>query len=403
MMYSLPADYQESQFLSIDWGAWSDVGMASKGNMPHLMSLAGIEMISPDQAAPLVRMELEAGTTGEVMLSGSLGQMESSLENKPGVDIEKSDKALREGNPIHSMLSHLKGYGSDGVIRLEADLDPREQPFLKDHALNGVPVLPGVMGIEGFAVAAKHIASVLALSKGKFEVVTMEDIHFHAPFKFYRNQPRHITWKAYCSREAEGLVVYVNLESELEFKVRKPEKVLHFSGKVRITEEKVATSQSVTPPAWLKKKSLCSDDIYKLYFHGPSFQVLDCAQKSGDVVLGKLRANLLPITTGKQQTISTPLLVELCFQTAGLWEAGSTGVMALPHSIESLTLFRAEGQTGDIYAEVRPNQDGDELSFDARVVDSEGNVYLELKNYRTAALPYAAEKQLVEPLQVLLN
>jgi hypothetical protein len=170
----------------------------------------------------------------------------------------------------------------------------------------------------------------------------MEDIHFHAPFKFYRNQPRHITWKAYCSREAEGLVVYVNLESELEFKVRKPEKVLHFSGKVRITEEKVATSQSVTPPAWLKKKSLCSDDIYKLYFHGPSFQVLDCAQKSGDVVLGKLRANLLPITTGKQQTISTPLLVELCFQTAGLWEAGSTGVMALPHSIESLTLFRAE-------------------------------------------------------------
>jgi hypothetical protein len=95
--------------------------------------------------------------------------------------------------------------------------------------------------------------------------------------------------------------------------------------------------------------------------------------------------------------------VELCFQTAGLWEAGSTGVMALPHSIESLTLFRAEGQTGDIYAEVRPNQDGEELSFDARVVDSEGNVYLELKNYRTAALPYAAEKQLVEPLQVLLN
>jgi len=332
-----------------------------------------------------------------------LGQMESTLENKPGVDIDASDKALREGNPIHSMLSHLKAFGHDGVIRLEADLDPREQPFLKDHSLNGVPVLPGVMGIEGFAVAAKHIASVLALSKGKFEVVTMEDIHFHAPFKFYRNQPRHITWKAYCSRETEGLVVYVNLESELDFKVRKPEKVLHFSGKVRITEEKVAKSQAVTPPAWLKKKSLCSEDIYKLYFHGPSFQVLDCAQKSGDVVLGKLRANLLPITTGKQQTISTPLLVELCFQTAGLWEAGSTGVMALPHSIESLTLFRAEGQTGDIYAEVRPNQDGDELSFDARVVDSEGNVYLELKNYRTAALPYAAEKQLVEPLQVLLN
>ncbi len=402
-MLHLSARFPQTNWISIDWGAWSEVGMASRGNIPTLMSMAGIEMMPPSQAAPLVRRELESGFSGEVLLAGSLGLMESARLAQSGVDIAKADLALREGTPIHTMLSHLTAYNNDGMIHLEADLDPKDHPFLKDHALNGVPVLPGVMGIEGFAVAAKHVASVLAVSRGKFNVTSLEDIHFHAPFKFYRNQPRHITWKASCEREASGLVVYVNLESELEFRSRQPEKVLHFSGRVLITEEKAIQRAAGTPPEWLEKEGISSDDIYKLYFHGPSFQVLDSAQRSGDVVLGKLRANLLPIGNGSQSTISTPILVELCFQTAGLWEAGSTGIMALPHSIESLTLFRQEGQLGEIYAEVRPIEEGDHLSFDARVVDLDGNVYLELKNYRTAALPYSAEKSLVEPLQVLLN
>ncbi len=402
-MLHLKSEYPQTKWISIDWGAWSEVGMASRGNIPTLMSMAGIEMIPPAQAAPMVRRELESGFSGEVLLAGSLGYMESAWMERSGVDIERSDAALREGTPIHTMLSHLTSYDNNGEIHLEADLDPKDHPFLKDHALNGVPVLPGVMGIEGFAVAAKHIASVLAVSRGKFNVTSLEDIHFHAPFKFYRNQPRHIAWKASCERESSGLVVYVKLESTLEFRSRKPEKVLHFSGKVLITEEKAIQHAAGTPPAWLEKEVICSDDIYKLYFHGPSFQVLDCAQRSGDVVLGRLRANLLPISNGNQTTISTPILVELCFQTAGLWEAGSTGIMSLPQSIESLTLFRQDGQVGEIYAEVRPNEVDDQLSFDARVVDSDGNVYLELKNYRTAALPYSAEKSLVEPLQVLLN
>ena len=366
-MLHLSARFPQTNWISIDWGAWSEVGMASRGNIPTLMSMAGIEMMPPSQAAPLVRRELESGFSGEVLLAGSLGLMESARLAQSGVDIAKADSALREGTPIHTMLSHLTAYNNDGMIHLEADLDPKDHPFLKDHALNGVPVLPGVMGIEGFAVAAKHVASVLAVSRGKFNVTSLEDIHFHAPFKFYRNQPRHITWKASCEREASGLVVYVNLELELEFRSRQPEKVLHFSGRVLITEEKAIQRAAGTPPEWLEKEGISSDDIYKLYFHGPSFQVLDSAQRSGDVVLGKLRANLLPIDNGNQSTISTPILVELCFQTAGLWEAGSTGIMALPHSIESLTLFRQEGQLGEIYAEVRPIEEGDHLSFDARV------------------------------------
>ena len=391
------------QWLSIDWGAWDEVGMASRGNIPHLMELAGIEMMPARQAAQSVRKELEAGTSGEIVISGLLGNLETPANVEMGIRLEDADAALRAGSPIHNMLSHLSQFSPSGEVHLEVVLDPVKQPFLRDHQLNGVPVLPGVIGIEGFSVAAKHIASVLAASSGIFEVAELEDIHFHAPFKFYRNEPRHVCWTARGIREDGGLVIHVTLESDLELRSRAPEHVLHFSGKVHLTTVKNKFIQALQPPVWLDKESICADDIYKLYFHGPSFQVLECAQRSGEQVLGKLTANLLPITDGGKGGKNTPLLVELCFQTAGLFEAGINGVMGLPSSIESLTVYREASGKGDLYAVVSPSEENGMLSFNAKVVDEQGNTYLELKNYRTSALPYSVEPELVAPLKVLLN
>ena len=87
------------------------------------------------------------------------------------------------------------------------------------------------------------------------------------------------------------------------------------------------------PPKWGKKKAVSAEDIYKLYFHGPSFQVLDAAQSYRSNVLGRLNKDLVMDATGKPGPMSTPLLIELCFQTAGLWEAGATGTLALPASV----------------------------------------------------------------------
>ena len=85
------------------------------------------------------------------------------------------------------MLSHVTGFDLNKGLVLEAELDPKTQPFLYDHALKGIPVLPGVMGIEGFSVAAKHIGSVLASGKEGFEIEKLEDIRFMTAFKFYHN------------------------------------------------------------------------------------------------------------------------------------------------------------------------------------------------------------------------
>ena len=399
---ALPALYPGMKSITIDWGAWAEVGMASRGYIPELMKRAGIEMMHPAAAAPLVRHELAHGKPGsEVIYAGSLGLMETPRRPDGGLDLESANRALTQGRPLHIMLTRATGLDLNEGVILEADLDPSSEPFLRDHALNGIPLLPGVMGIEGLSTAARHIASRLASEKGSFRVSALENIEFMAPFKFYKNQPRRVTWKAKVVREDERLVAYASLESSLTRYGRDPEKMLHFTAKVYLLPVgEPLEEMSDAAPHWNGSQTITADEIYKLYFHGPSFQVLEAVQREEGQVVGKLRHGLPALTNENQDMSTPPALVELVLQTAGVWEIGTTGVMALPRSIGSLRVYRVGMNGTDIYAEVKPHQDEDQRPcFDARVVDAKGRVYLELENYRTEPLPYSVEKEKLEALQ----
>ncbi|HAL17456.1 MAG TPA: beta-ketoacyl synthase [Anaerolineaceae bacterium] len=405
LTYALRRQNPGLKALTLDWSAWAQVGMASRGSIPMLMELAGIEMMQPEQAAPLVYRELVHGAVGgEVLLTGSLGLLEKPRRPDGGVNLEAANQALTAGKPIHVMFSRLTGLDLNQGITLEAELDPKEQPFLKDHALNGIPLLPGVMGIEGFSVASKHISSVLASEKSGFDVARLEDIHFLAPFKFYKDAPRRITWRAQVAHEQGGLVAHVILESTLARPGRDDEKMLHFTGKVYLAPISDAHAErTMQPPVWNGAYTVEAKDIYQLYFHGPAFQVLEGVQRSGETVLGKLHRDTPAITAEGEELVSTPVLVELCMQTAGIWEAGSTGALALPSSIGELRLYHITPNGQPIFASVTPNHNAEgELSFDATVVDAKGRVYLELDNYRTSPLPYAVDEKLLKPLRGLV-
>jgi hypothetical protein len=91
-------------------------------------------------------------------------------------------------------------------------------------------------------------------------------------------------------------------------------------------------------------------------------------------------------------TCMAPRLIELCFQTAGLWEIGMTQRMGLPQHIDRvITLRDPEGAPGVLYAVVTANAGN--AGFDAHVVDAAGTVYLTLEGYRTVELPQPIDEQ----------
>ncbi|MGH2982980.1 MAG: polyketide synthase dehydratase domain-containing protein, partial [Solirubrobacterales bacterium] len=95
-----------------------------------------------------------------------------------------------------------------------------------------------------------------------------------------------------------------------------------------------------------------------------------------------------------------PRLIELCFQTAGVYELGSAGRMALPTHVDRITRYPGE-DAGPAWAVVRPRDGGE--GVDAEVVDGSGRVRVRLEGYRTIELPGATEEDVLQPLRAAMT
>ncbi len=97
-----------------------------------------------------------------------------------------------------------------------------------------------------------------------------------------------------------------------------------------------------------------------------------------------------------------PRLIELCFQTAGLWDMGAHSRMGLPQYVRQVSELRApQLAEGRLYAIVTPHPE--QGTFDAEVVDAAGNRYVRLGGYSTATVPNGLDDESLKALQVLMS
>ncbi len=133
-----------------------------------------------------------------------------------------------------------------------------------------------------------------------------------------------------------------------------------------------------------------------MYFHGPAYQVLDQAWRDDGHVVGRF-AGELPANhePASKPTEIAPRLIELCFQTAGVWELASEGRMALPTHVDRVVRYASAKKPSRLWAVVTP-RDG---STDAEIVDEGGRVRVRLEGYRTIALPGELASDALAPIR----
>jgi acyl transferase domain-containing protein/acyl carrier protein/NAD(P)-dependent dehydrogenase (short-subunit alcohol dehydrogenase family) len=378
----------------IDWTAWGGIGMATRGSIPKMMELAGIDMLPPEAGIPLIRRELTAGgTRGEIVIGQRLGVLLNEWDATGGLDTSAAETVIRSApGPI---IGKIVGVGLHSGLKIETTLDPAIQPFLHDHQIDGTPVLPGVMGVEAFAEAAQ------CLLPG-WHIDAIEDVNFLAPFKFYRKEPRTVTVEAAIRPERDTLVAECRLSGQrLLPNQTDPQLTTHFTARVRLTKQTptVVNVQALGNPSG---HVIEAADIYRLYFHGPAYQVLERAWWDGHRIVGLMAKGLPPNHLPSElPTVMAPRLIELFFQTAGIWEMGVQGRMGLPLHIDRVSsLFLPQSPDTRLYAAVTCEQTRG--SFDAEVVDAKGNVYLQLSGYRTVAVPNAVDADGLKALQAAM-
>ena len=363
--------------------------MASRGSIPKMMELAGIGMLAPEAGVPVVRRELEARTRGEVVIAESLGVLLEDWDHEGGLDSEAVRP--RQRGP---MMAGFEARQTPRGLVAAGELDPKQQPFLDDHRIDGTAVLPGVMGIEAFA----EIAGLLVQDR---QVLAIENVEFLSPFKFYRDEPRTVEVQAFLGPDSEEVVTSCRLVGRRQLaRQRQEQETLHFVGRARLGEppEVVSTLEVPSVPG----EGLRGPDIYRVYFHGPAYQVIDLAWREGSTVFGRLADELPPNHVPEDRTLQmAPRLIELCFQTAGLWEIGDKGRIGLPWRVASVTAHRSvEAAQGRIMAVVQRASDD---SFDAKVIDEEGRVLVDLAGYRTVESPTEVEPEALARLRSIMG
>ena len=390
---SLRRTRPDTRALAVDWTAWGGIGMATRGSTPTIMEMAGVQMLPPEAGVAWIRRELTGhGFRGEVVAAGALGRLADGYHPTGGVERVTltswgSDFA---GEVVEANLL-------DGLV-VRTTLDPMTQPFLDDHRIDGTAVLPGVMGMEFFA-------EVAALLTPEWYVVAVENVDFLLPVKFYRDEPRTLTVTARIRPDGSDLLAECRLEAErLLPGSESPQRTVHFTGTVRLSAAK-APADRAAPVAKSRGAAVIAPlDVYRLYFHGPAYQVVGEAWEDNGGAAGSLAEHL----PSDQEPASTPTLLgprleELCFQVAGLWEAGRQGRLALPSHVDRLSVLGdvSSGCGQELVAVARPTPGTDGV-FDCQVLDPDGRVMLRLDGYHTVPMPGPLTDEVRAPLRAVL-
>ncbi len=362
--------------LALDWTAWGGIGMATRGSIPKIMETAGVQMLPPEAGVAWIRRELVSSAySGEVIVAGALGMMAGEYDARGGVDLALlgSDEPAR-GPMIGTATMSVH----DGLV-VHTTLDPVQQPFLDDHRIDGIPVLPGVMGMEAFAEAACLLAP-------DHRVLAIEGVTFAAPLKFYRDEPRTLTVQAVVTPDGDELVAHCALSAERVLPGHDaPQRTVHFTGRVRLVTTP-AVREEATVATTPSGATMSADQVYSFYFHGPAYQVVASAWRAGDTSVAEL-TDPLPdghVPAGLPLKVA-PRLIELCFQTAGLWQAGLEDRLALPMQVAAARMVADPATvSGVVHAVAHEAGAG---VFDCAVIDDSGRVIIRLDGYRTIPLP----------------
>jgi hypothetical protein len=226
-------------------------------------------------------------------------------------------------------------------------------------------------------------------------------VDFIAPLKFYRDEPRTITTTAVIRPDGADLVADCTLRASRRLAGEQAPRVTsHFTGRVRLTATAAEQERAETPGAQAIP-AVTHDDIYHVFFHGPAYQVVDEAWHSGPDAVARLARHLPASHTPEtDRTATEPRLAEACFQTAGLWEIGHDGHMALPAHVDLVSMPHRPAPEAELFAIARPANGG---GFDCQVLDGEGDVVLRVNGYRTVGLDDPLPADLQRPIREAMS
>lgn len=268
------------------------------------------------------------------------------------------------------------------------ELDSTE-PYLNDHRPGGYPLFGTVMGLE---LMARSVAKIAGCPPSTLTNVA----------HLLVREPIIVRT---ASTTAFVRVVRSYLKSgetfQCEVVTRGATVVPHFSATLRLAMP-TSHTPAVSVPTVDSPLPVQASDVYALFFHGSTFQVIQRAGLVHHDVVAEVASRLPALTSDPHDTnVLAPQLIEACLQTAGLLEIATRSRMMIPSRIDSIKFFvdHASVPRG-LFTRARRSitHDGAD-AVDIDVFDLDGACWLTVCGYETLPLPFPSDSTAIGNLR----
>ncbi|WP_175408879.1 SDR family oxidoreductase, partial [Streptomyces sp. TRM64462] len=258
--------------LNIEWSQWSGAGMAHRLGAVESLRRRGVAPIPVATGTDLLLSLLAApDLPGTVMVAGRLPRMRT---------LRHADEGLPLSRFLEQPVVHQPGV----ELVADAELSLGTDPYLADHVIDGVPVLPAVVGLEAMAQAA---AAVTGAPDGRrLPPPDFTDTVFERPVTVPAHGSR--TVRVAALRHDDGTVETILRSSETGFAVDHFRTRCRFPGHDPATAAAPAPGTTAAPDAALVESRDAAPDestaaagagrrspyYGDLFFHGPRFHRL---------------------------------------------------------------------------------------------------------------------------------
>jgi malonyl CoA-acyl carrier protein transacylase len=331
---------------------------------------------SPAAAEKIAGLLLGTGFEGEAIVTSGELAIPPDWDEAGGLD---------PGPPSSAGPCVIRARAFTPADGLRVDATAVSESLLDGERLAGHSVLS-----EG--IALETLAETAAMLAPGWHVAGVEQVEFLAPVVLGGEQRQSLEAVARLCPDGRDVVAACRLLGLADGANGSVETTTFVAARVRLTA-------TAPPPAFERASphrfmgGLSGAEIYRVCLRAPAFRVLERAWRTNAAVVGLMAR--APEPAG-EPLFTAPRLFELCVQTAEVLDTGRRGCLAEPIHVDRVRLARpaAAANGSRLYAVVRPaaaegverEADGEIHTYDARVLDEGGNVYLDLHGCRTAPM-----------------
>ncbi|WP_043766107.1 type I polyketide synthase [Algiphilus aromaticivorans] len=370
LAWQLSRRWKQTRVVSLNWGPW-DAGMATEAVKQAFRS-RGVIPIPLDAGCKYFLQEISYGPRHEVEVVVGEGPWNAAEGGVP---------ADARPAPGSALLRGELRMGSGGALELEQTVSLESDPWLVDHQLDGIAVVPAT-------AAAEWLAAVAEAGWPGWQLHELRDLRVLSGIRLDDNQPKRILLRARASSHSDAGGQIVKLEIlDPENKNRACYRAnAHIVERLPEPPELPADIAALGADAQAKPAGEAYADWL---FHGPRFQ-----RMQGELQLSPQGVDATLVASHPEEFglpgsgwILDPALLDCLPQLAWVWSRHCHDTSALPTGVGSIRRFAGAlpGEGLRVIWRARDDSSAEYTHYDAWVVDGGGRVRLVFENAESNA------------------